>query len=101
MCYLVLWKIQNQILIKNSDDEAHDQFETNFFGALRLIRAVLPHMRARKSGTIVNVTSIAGIDGQPTCGLYAASKFALEGTSLAFPSSLENPTPCFCSVSDE
>jgi len=69
------------LLKLNSDEESVLQFETNFFGPLRLIRAFLPVMRARKSGTIVNVTSIAGQDGLPSCGLYAASKFALEGLS--------------------
>lgn len=63
----------------DSDEEAQEQFETNFFGPLRLIRSILPSFRARKSGTIINVTSIAGIDALPTCGLYAGSKFALEG----------------------
>ncbi|KAL4986540.1 hypothetical protein BDW68DRAFT_178661 [Aspergillus falconensis] len=70
-----------------TDDEAKLQLETNFFGPLRLIRAFLPTLRARGNGkgnaTIVNVSSIAGQDALPTCGLYAASKFALEGLSEA------------------
>ena len=59
--------------------------ETDFFGPLRLIRAALPGFRDRQNGTIVNITSIAGIDGLPSCGLYAASKFALQGISPPFP----------------
>ncbi|CZR57157.1 related to dehydrogenases with different specificities (related to short-chain alcohol dehydrogenases) [Phialocephala subalpina] len=64
-----------------NDREAHSQLETNFFGPLRLIRSAPPLLRSQKSGTIVNITSVAGIDGLPTSGLYAASKFALEGPS--------------------
>ncbi|KAL6715469.1 hypothetical protein ACLMJK_006430 [Lecanora helva] len=64
-----------------SDEEARLQMETNFFGPRRLIREALPGFRARKSGTIVNISSRGGIDGVPGGGLYAASKFALEGLS--------------------
>ncbi|KAH7364113.1 putative short chain oxidoreductase/dehydrogenase [Rhexocercosporidium sp. MPI-PUGE-AT-0058] len=64
-----------------SHDEAHLVMETNFFGPLRLIQAIIPHMRAQMSGTIVNISSGAGIDPLPSMGLYAASKFALEGLS--------------------
>ncbi|MEW6267876.1 MAG: SDR family oxidoreductase [Thermodesulfobacteriota bacterium] len=66
-----------------SDEDVHRQFDTNVYGALRAIRAALPGMRARKRGTIVNVSSIAGIVARPYGGLYAASKHALEAISEA------------------
>ncbi|KKK25314.1 hypothetical protein P175DRAFT_0470877 [Aspergillus ochraceoroseus IBT 24754] len=65
------------------EEEIYRQMETNFYGPVRLIRAFLPALRARGSGTIVNISSIAGQDGLPSCGFYAASKFALEGMSEA------------------
>ncbi|KAH8120770.1 hypothetical protein FP744_10001443 [Trichoderma asperellum] len=71
-----------------SDTEAHAQMETNFHGTLRAIRGVLPRFRSRKSGTIVNITSGAGFIGLASRGLYASSKFAVEGLSEALANEL-------------
>ncbi|CAM6089583.1 unnamed protein product [Calypogeia fissa] len=62
-----------------SDEEVKAQFETNFFSQLTVIRAVLPHMRAQKSGVIANFGSIAGWSGVAAGGMYSATKFALVG----------------------
>jgi NAD(P)-dependent dehydrogenase (short-subunit alcohol dehydrogenase family) len=65
----------------SSLDEIKAQFETNFFGAIRVMQRVIPIMRKQGSGTIVNVSSIAGRIGFPMGSAYVSSKFALEGLS--------------------
>ncbi|SAK83496.1 short chain dehydrogenase [Caballeronia pedi] len=68
---------------EGEDDEVRAMFETNFFGAAAMIRAVLPRMRERRSGHVVNITSVGGLVGNPGSGYYAATKFALEGLGEA------------------
>jgi NAD(P)-dependent dehydrogenase (short-subunit alcohol dehydrogenase family) len=65
------------------------QLETNFFGALYVMRAALPVMRRQRSGRIINVSSLAGVMGFKSCGAYAASKFAVEGLSLSVAQEVE------------
>lgn len=59
------------------------QFATNFWGVSHVMRAVLPAMRKQRSGHIINISSVAGVVGMPHCSAYGASKFAVEGLSLA------------------
>jgi NAD(P)-dependent dehydrogenase (short-subunit alcohol dehydrogenase family) len=59
--------------------EIRAQFEVNVYGAVAVMQAVLPYMRARRAGRLVNITSVSGLVGYPTLGLYSGSKFALEG----------------------
>ena len=66
------------------DAEIQRNFETNFFGPIRVIKAVLPQMRSQNSGLIINITSIAGYMGLPYRGIYSASKGALELLTEAF-----------------
>jgi len=66
-----------------SEEEELLQLQTNYFGPLALIRLVLPQMRRKRWGRIVNVSSVGGMMAMPTMGAYSASKFALEGASEA------------------
>ncbi len=66
-----------------SAEEARAQFETNVFGVVRMVDAVLPLMRRQKRGHIINVGSLAGLSAIPFLGVYSASKFALEGYTEA------------------
>ena len=60
-------------------DVARSVFETNFFGVLRLTKAVLPCMKSKRDGHIICVSSVGGINGLPFNSVYCASKFAVEG----------------------
>ena len=72
-----------------SIEEFKEQFETNFFGVIRVTQAVLPIMRRQRQGTIVNIISIAGRIGFPLSSPYVSSKFALEGLSESIGYELE------------
>src|SRR5919199_36230 len=72
-----------------SIEEIKDQFETNFFGAIRVTQQALPVMRKQKSGTIVNISSVGGRMGIPSLSAYHSTKFALEGLSESISYELE------------
>jgi len=72
-----------------SIEEIKAQFETNFFGVVRVTQQVLPLMRRQNSGTIVNVSSVGGRIGLPTLSAYHSTKFALEGLSESIAFELE------------
>ncbi|MEZ0538119.1 oxidoreductase [Fibrella arboris] len=65
-----------------TDQEARENFDVNVFGSLNVIRQVMPHLRARQSGHIINISSIGGFTGAfPGFGIYCATKFAVDGFS--------------------
>lgn len=68
---------------ETSDSEARAIFDVNVFGVLNVTRAVLPGMRRRRAGTVVNIGSTGGFIGAAGWGLYGATKFAIEGISEA------------------
>lgn len=72
-----------------SMDEIKNQFDTNVFGVIRVIREVLPMMRQQQNGIIINISSLSGLAGIPTQSVYCATKFAVEGLSEALSFELE------------
>lgn len=66
-----------------SEEEFEPMFQTNIYGLIRTTRAFLPHMRERRSGHILNISSIGGLTGSPGWGFYNTTKFAVEGFSEA------------------
>jgi NAD(P)-dependent dehydrogenase (short-subunit alcohol dehydrogenase family) len=68
---------------ESEDKEVRRMFEINVFGMSRMIQAVLPGMRQRRKGFIVNISSVAGLRSFPSLGFYNATKFAVEGLSEA------------------
>ena len=69
-----------------TEDQVGHLFEVNFHGTRRVVQAVLPFLRQQRSGHIINITSIAGLAPGAGAGFYSASKFAVEGFSLALAS---------------
>ncbi len=70
-------------------EQAQQMFDANLFGVMRMIQAVVPHMRQQKSGRVINISSVVGKMVTPANGIYSASKFALEGLSDALRLELE------------
>jgi NAD(P)-dependent dehydrogenase (short-subunit alcohol dehydrogenase family) len=68
---------------ETSAEHVKSLFETNVFGLLNVTRAVLPHMRSRRQGHIMNISSVAGYSGYAGFGVYSGTKFAVEGLSEA------------------
>jgi len=74
---------------EGEEEEVRAMFDANFFGLVALTKAVLPGMRARRSGHIVNLSSVAGFLANPSLGYYAATKFAVEALSEALAKEVE------------
>jgi NAD(P)-dependent dehydrogenase (short-subunit alcohol dehydrogenase family) len=78
------------ILEESSMEELRDQFEVNVFGPVAVMQAVLPFMRKRRKGHIINVTSMGGLMTMPGISFYCGSKFALEGISSSLGKELKS-----------
>lgn len=74
---------------EGEEDKIRAQFDANVFGLFAMTRAVLPGMRARHKGHVINITSVAGLVGFPGSGYYAATKHAVEGFSDALQAEVE------------
>jgi short-subunit dehydrogenase len=74
-----------------AEDEIRAQMESMYFGPLRLIRAVLPHMRKRRFGVIVNMSSGAALEARDSMGAYAGAKAGLDGTCILHYSFVYQP----------
>ncbi|MES2163686.1 MAG: oxidoreductase [Pseudomonadota bacterium] len=75
---------------ESSIEQAQSIFDTNFFGMVRMTRAVLPHMRAQGAGRIINIGSVLGFLPMPYGALYAATKHAVEGYTESLDHELRN-----------
>ena len=71
-------------------NEIKEEFETNFFGIIKLIQSVLPTMRKQRYGRIINISSLAGRIGFPFSSAYVSSKFALEGLTESLGYEIQN-----------
>ncbi|PYQ53037.1 MAG: short-chain dehydrogenase/reductase [Acidobacteria bacterium] len=75
---------------ETTPEEARDLFDTNFFGVMRMTQAVLPAMRAQRSGRIINISSVLGFLPAPFMSVYAATKHAVEGYSESLDHEVRN-----------
>ncbi|GAA4162859.1 SDR family oxidoreductase [Chryseobacterium ginsenosidimutans] len=64
-----------------TDEQIHKQIETNLMGVIRVTKAFTPYFRQKKNGVLINITSTFGLMGYPTCSIYSATKFAVDGFS--------------------